>query len=150
MPHLALYDRGYPGPEYSTHAIINSEFVRVGGPAVEGVMAPTGPMVVADQLPTPTRSRVALRFLALYKKVNGEPSTDAFGAYGYDAWLIIADSAKRALASGAKPGTPEFRVAMRDAMTSPRRSSARTRSTPHLGKTFGTDERSRVMVSSKR
>jgi len=148
LPHIALLDRGYTGPEYSTHAIINSEFVRVGGPAVEGVIAPTGPMVVADQLPDANPiKKVALDFLTLYKKVNNEPSTDAFAAYGYDTWLIIADSAKRALASGAKPGTPEFRVAMRDAMT-------RTKElvgthgiyTFHLGQPFGTDERSRVMV----
>jgi len=148
LPHIALYDRGYTGPEYSTHAIINSEFVRVGGPAVEGVIAPTGPMVVADQLPDANPiKKVALDFLALYKKVNGEPSTDAFGAYGYDTWLIIADSAKRALASGAKPGTPEFRVAMRDAMTSTKELvGTHAVYNFHLGKTFGTDERSRVMV----
>jgi branched-chain amino acid transport system substrate-binding protein len=148
LPHIALYDRGYTGPEYSTHAIINSEFVRVGGPAVEGVIAPTGPMVVADQLPdTNPIKKVSLDFLALYKKVNGEPSTDAFAAYGYDTWLIIADSAKRALASGAKPGTPEFRVAMRDAMTSTKELvGTHAVYNFHLGQTFGTDERSRVMV----
>jgi len=148
LPHIALYDRGYSGPEYSTHAIINSEFVRVGGAAVEGVIAPTGPMVVADQLPDANPiKKVALDFLALYKKVNGEPSTDAFGAYGYDTWLIIADSAKRALASGAKPGTPEFRVAMRDAMTSTKELvGTHAVYNFHLGRPFGTDERSRVMV----
>ena len=148
LPHIALYDRGYTGPEYSTHAIINSEFVRVGGPAVEGVIAPTGPMVVADQLPDSNPiKKVALDFLALYKKVNGEPSNDAFAAYGYDTWLIIADSAKRALASGAKPGTPEFRVAMRDAMTSTKELvGTHAVYNFHLGQTFGTDERSRVMV----
>jgi branched-chain amino acid transport system substrate-binding protein len=148
LPHIALYDRGYTGPEYSTHAIINSEFVRVGGPAVEGVIAPTGPMVVADQLPDANPiKKVALDFLALYKKVNNEPSTDAFAAYGYDTWLIIADSAKRALATGAKPGTPEFRVAMRDAMTSTKELvGTHGVYNFHLGKTFGTDERSRVMV----
>ncbi len=52
----------------------------------------------------------------IYEKVNNEPAGDAFAAYAYDGWLIFADSAKRALASGAKPGTPEFRKALRDAM----------------------------------
>ncbi|SDR61228.1 amino acid/amide ABC transporter substrate-binding protein, HAAT family [Rhizobiales bacterium GAS113] len=148
LPHIALADRGYTGPEYSTHAIINSEFVRVGGAAVEGVIAPTGPMVVADQLSDSNPiKKVALDFLSLYKKVNNEPSTDAFAAYGYDGWLIIADSAKRALATGAKPGTPEFRVAMRDAMTTTRELvGTHGIYTFHLGQAFGTDERSRVMV----
>jgi len=148
LPHIALADRGYTGPEYSTHAIINNEFVRVGGAAVEGVIAPTGPMVVADQLADSNPiKKVALDFLALYKKVNNEPSTDAFAAYGYDGWLIIADSAKRALATGAKPGTPEFRVAMRDAMTTTKELvGTHGIYTFHLGQPFGTDERSRVMV----
>jgi len=149
LPHIALHDRGYSGPQYSTHGIINSEFVRVGGAAVEGVIAPTGPIVVADQLPdnNPIK-KVALDFLATYKKVNNEPSTDAFAAYGYDTWLIVADSAKRALATGAKPGTPEFRVAMRDAMTSTKELvGTHGVYNFHLGHAFGTDERSRVMVT---
>ncbi len=45
------------------------------------------------------------------------PTTDAFSAYGFDGWLILADSAKRALAT-AKPRTPEFREAMRAAIYS--------------------------------
>jgi branched-chain amino acid transport system substrate-binding protein len=148
LPHIALAERGYTGPEYSTHAIINSEFVRVGGQAVEGVIAPTGPVVVADQLPDANPiKKVALEFLAGYKKVNNEASTDAFAAYGYDTWLIVADTAKRALASGAKPGTPEFRLAMRDAMTSTKELvGTHGVYTFHQGQPFGTDERSRVMV----
>ena len=148
LPHIALSERGYTGPEYSTHAIINSEFVRVGGQAVEGVIAPTGPVVVAEQLPdfNPIK-KVALDFLGGYKKIYGEASTDAFAAYGYDTWLIVADTTKRALASGAKPGTPEFRLAMRDALTSTKELvGSHGVYTFHQGQPFGTDERSRVMV----
>ena len=57
LPHIALAERGYRGHVYSTHAIINSEFVRVGGAAVEGLIAPTGTVVVAEQLPDRIRSR---------------------------------------------------------------------------------------------
>ena len=39
-----------------------------------------------------------------------------FGPYAFDAWLVLLDSSKRALATGAKPGTPEFRTALRDAL----------------------------------
>ena len=115
LPHLALAERGYRGHVYSTHAIINSEFVRVGGAAVEGLIAPTGPMVVADQLPdsNPIKA-VALHFLELYEKANKEKSTDAFAAYGYDALLILADAIKR---PAGIPGTPEYRAALRTALT---------------------------------
>ena len=30
LPHLALAERGYRGPQYSTHAVINQDFIRVG------------------------------------------------------------------------------------------------------------------------
>jgi branched-chain amino acid transport system substrate-binding protein len=148
LPHLALADRGYHGPEYSTHAIINKEFVRVGGAAVDGVIAPTGPVVVAEQLPASNPIRkVALDFREIYQKVNNEPAGDAFAAYAYDGWLIFADTAKRALATGAKPGTPEFRKALRDAMVTTK-DVVGTHAVYNFkpGERYGTDERSRVMV----
>jgi len=148
LPHLALADRGYHGPEYSTHAIINKEFVRVGGAAVDGVIAPTGPVVVAEQLPASNPIRkVALDFREIYQKVNNEPAGDAFAAYAYDGWLIFADTAKCALATGTKPGTPEFRKALRDAMVTTK-DVVGTHAVYNFepGERYGTDERSRVMV----
>jgi branched-chain amino acid transport system substrate-binding protein len=148
LPHLALYEHGWRGPEYSTHAVINKEFVRVGGAAVEGVIAPTGPVVVAEQLPESNPIRAAsMKFRAAYEKIYNQPVPDAFAPYGYDGWLIMADSAKRALATGAKPGTPEFRKAMRDAMvTTTNLVGTHAVYNFHPGDRYGTDERSRVMV----
>ena len=51
LPFIALRERGYTKEIYGTPAIINPDFIRVGGAAVEGVIASTGPVVVADQLP---------------------------------------------------------------------------------------------------
>jgi branched-chain amino acid transport system substrate-binding protein len=148
LPHLALFERGYRGPVYSSHAIINTEFVRVGGAAVEGVVAPAGPVVVADQLPMDNPIRAAgVQFRALYEKANGDKGAESFSAYAYDALILLSDGAKRALATGAKPGTPEFRLALRDALVSTRNvvgTHAVYNYTP--GERYGTDERSRVMV----
>lgn len=148
LPHLALAERGYRGPVYSTHAIINSEFVRVGGAAVEGVIAPTGPMVVAEQLPDSNPiKKAALLFREKFEAANKEKSSDAFAAYAYDAMLILENAAGRALAKGAKPGTPEFRVALRDAMTTTTELvGTHAIYTFKPGERYGTDERSRVMV----
>ena len=117
LPYLALAERGYKGQIYGTHALINPDFVRVGGPAVEGLLAPTGPVIVAEQLPATNPIRkVSMDFRAAYQKANGAPPTDAFSAYTFDAWLLFADAAERALATKGEPGTPEFRVALRDAI----------------------------------
>jgi branched-chain amino acid transport system substrate-binding protein len=117
LPYLGLAERGYKGKIYGTHGLINADFVRVGGKAVDGLEVPSGPVMVADELPadSPVR-KVALDFRKAYQQVHGSVPTDAFAAYTFDAWLIFADAAKRALATKAEPGTPEFRQALHDAI----------------------------------
>jgi branched-chain amino acid transport system substrate-binding protein len=148
LPFIALRERGYTKEIYGTPAIINPDFVRVGGAAVEGVIASTGPVVVADQLPDsyPTK-KIALEYQAAYQKANNEPARGAFGPYAFDGWLVLLDSAKRALAGGAKPGTLEFRTALRDAMVT----AADVVGTHGIynfkpGLSFGVDKRALVLV----
>ena len=148
LPYRALAERGYKGPIFGTHALINPEFVRIGGPAVEGLLAPTGPVIVAEQLPgsNPIR-KVAMDFRAAYEKANGSAPTDAFSAYSFDAWLLFADAAQRVLASKVEPGTPQFRVALRDAIVSTKELVG-THGVYNFkpDNRYGSDERSRVMV----
>jgi branched-chain amino acid transport system substrate-binding protein len=148
LPFIALRERGYTKAIYGTAALINPDFVRVGGPAVEGMIASTGPVVVADQLPDsyPTK-KIALEYQAAYQKANNEPARGAFGPYAFDGWLVLLDSAKRALATGAKPGTPEFRSALRDAIVNAKDvvgTHAVYNFTP--GKNSGVDRRAMVLV----
>jgi branched-chain amino acid transport system substrate-binding protein len=147
LPYLALAERGYKGGLYGTHALINPDFVRVGGRAVEGVIAPTGPVIVAEQLPdsNPTKT-LSLAYREIYQKANNAPTNDAFSAYSFDAWLVFLDAAKRALAK-AQPGTPQFREAFRDAMVSTKEIVG-THGVYNFqpGSFFGVDERSRVLV----
>jgi branched-chain amino acid transport system substrate-binding protein len=147
LPYLALAERGFKGGLYGTHALINPDFVRVGGAAVEGVIAPTGPVVVAEQLPdsNPTK-KVSLAFREVYQKTNNAPTTDAFSAYSFDAWLVLLDAAKRALAR-AQPGSEEFRVALKDALETTRDVTG-THAVYNFkpGDFFGVDERARVLV----
>jgi branched-chain amino acid transport system substrate-binding protein len=114
LPFLALRERGFKGSIYGTHALINPDFIRVGGAAVEGVLAPTGPVIVAEQLPdsNPVK-KVGLEFRAAHLKANNVASTDAFSAYSFDGWLVFAEAAKRALKT-TQPGSPAFRSALRD------------------------------------
>lgn len=148
LPYIALAERGYRGPIFGTHALINPDFVRVGGAAVEGMLAPTGPVVVAEQLPADNMIRkVALDFRSAYKKANGVAPTDAFSAYSFDAWLLFADAATRALATKLTPGTPQFRVALHDAINSTKELVG-THGVYNFkaDSRYGSDERARVIV----
>jgi branched-chain amino acid transport system substrate-binding protein len=148
LPYRALAERGWKGQIYGTHALINPDFVRVGGPAVEGLLAPTGPVIVAEQLPdsNPIR-KVSMDFRSAYQKANGALPTDAFSAYSFDAWLLFTDAAQRALATKAEPGTPAFRVALRDAIVNTKELVG-THGVYNFkpDNRYGSDERSRVMV----
>ena len=147
LPYIALAERGYKGGLYGTHALINPDFVRVGGAAVEGVIAPTGPVIVAEQLPdsNPTK-KASLTFREAYQRANNSPTSDAFSAYSFDAWLVLLDAARRALPK-AQPGTEEFRAAFRDAMeTTDDVIGTHGIYNFRPGAFFGVDERARVLV----
>jgi branched-chain amino acid transport system substrate-binding protein len=147
LPYLALSERGFKGPIYGQHGLINSEFVRVGGAAANGTQLPTGPIIVAEQLPNdyPTK-KVGLDFRAVFQKVNNAPTTDAFSAYSFDGYLVFADAAARAMPK-AEPGTPAFRVALRDAIMSTREVVG-THGVYNFkpGQLYGVDDRARVIV----
>lgn len=118
LAYLGLSARGYRGKIYGTHGIINPDFIRVGGAALENLVAPTGPVIVADQLPANHPSRkISLDFRSAYKKTFQADATDAFAPYAFDAWLIFLDAAQRAMAQ-KQPGTPEFRAALMNAVLS--------------------------------
>jgi len=147
LPFLALTERGFRGGVYGQHGLINPDFVRVAGASGNGALMPTGPVIVAEQLPDtyPTK-KIALDFRAAYQKVNNAATTDAFSAYSFDAWLVFIDAATRALPK-AEPGTPAFRVALRDAIF-----SAKEVVGVHgvysfkPGALYGVDQRARVIV----
>lgn len=116
LPNVTLRERGYKGPIYHNHGVINKDFLRVGGKALEGAYAPTGPVMVAEQLPdTNPIKKVALEFTEAYESKFGEGSRNAFAAYSWDAYLL-ADNAVAEALKKAKPGTPEFRPALREAL----------------------------------
>ena len=103
---------------------------------------------MAEQLPDSHFSKkISTDFRAAYQKANGMATTDGFSAYSFDAWLVFLDAAKRAMASGAKPGTPEFRVALKNAMFSTK-DLVGTHAVYNFkpGDSYGVDERSLVLV----
>jgi len=116
LPHIALVERGYKGRIYHNHGTVNAEFIKVGGKKVEGAIAPTGPLIVPEELPAnhPVK-QVALDFTTQYEKTFGAGTRNAFAGYSADAVYILGAAIPEA-AKKAKPGTPQFRAALRDAL----------------------------------
>jgi len=117
-PHIALAERGYKGPIYHNHGTVNLPFIQTGKKNVEGAVAPTGALIVAEELPAnfPTKA-VSLDFVKRYESAFGAGSRNAFAGYSYDAVLLLNAAVPVALKK-AKPGTPEFREALRSALES--------------------------------
>ena len=148
LPQKTLHERGYAGKYYQTHGIANNDFLRVGGKDVEGTVLPAGPVLVAASLPesNPVRAR-ALAYVAAYEAAQGVGTVATFGAHAYDAALFLDAAVPEALKHG-KPGTPEFRAALREAMEHQvnlvlTHGVSTTSPTDHNG----FDERARVMVT---
>jgi branched-chain amino acid transport system substrate-binding protein len=116
MPHKALIERGYKGKIYQTHAAATPDLVRIGGKDVEGSFVVSGPAVVAEQLPESHPSRkMAIDFVTKYEQSVGAGQRNQFAGHAYDFQVTMEKIVPVALKK-ARPGTAEFRSALRDAM----------------------------------
>lgn len=114
LPFIELADRKYGGRLYGTHAILSPEFVKLVGAAGEGIVVPTGPVLVGDQLPDAHPSRKIIgEYNQAYEKANGAKPYDVFSSYAFDAWMLVAKAAEQ-IPADVTPGTPAFRDALHD------------------------------------
>lgn len=147
LPQRALKERGYTGQIYQTHGVANNDFLRVGGKDVEGTILPSGPVLVASQLPAmhPVRG-TALQYVQKYEQAYGKGSVSTFGAHAWDAGVLMSAAVVQAVKK-AQPGSAEFRAALRDALEG-------VKEVPGAHGVFnmspkdhlGLDQRARVMV----
>jgi len=147
LPHVELVRRGYKGLIYQTQGVANADFLRVGGKELEGSFMTVAPVLVADQLPdaNPVKTPGA-DYVKRYEAKHGAGSRSLFGATAWDAQLWLNASIPAALKKG-KPGTPEFRVALRDGIEG-LREFVGTQGVFNLSDKDhnGVDDRSQVMV----
>jgi branched-chain amino acid transport system substrate-binding protein len=150
LPAVELKQRGYKGQLYFLHGVINGAFLRVAGKTVEGAIATAGPFSVARDLPDSNAVKPhALALIEAYEAKHGTGSADPFAAYAWDAHELVKAALPAALAK-AKPGTPEFRVALHDALE-------QTKEVAGAGAIYtmtptdhnGIDSRARVLVEIK-
>jgi len=115
-PQKELAARGYKGKVYQTHGVANPDFLRVVGKDGNGTLLPIGPMLVYEQLPDSNPiKKAAAEYIVKYETKYGKDSRTTFGGHAWDAYLLLARAIPDALKK-AKPGTKEFRAALRDSL----------------------------------
>ena len=87
---------GMTMPLYQSHGVASKEYVRLSGPAAEGVRLPAAALLVADILPAgdPQKPVVTAYGKDYEKRYKSDVST--FGGHAYDGLMIVVDALKRA------------------------------------------------------
>jgi len=143
-PQKELVARGYKGKIYQTHGVANPDFLRVVGKDGNGTILPCGPMLVYEQLPADNPiKKSAAEYITKYEAKFGTRST--FGGHAWDAYLLLSQAIPQALKK-AKPGTKEFRAALRDALENDRVVATHGVFAMSPGDHNGLDNRARVML----
>ncbi|RTZ45436.1 ABC transporter substrate-binding protein [Candidimonas sp. SYP-B2681] len=115
LPQATLAKQGYKGQFYQTHGAALPAFLKLGGKDVEGTILAAGLMLVLPEIADSNPSKkIAQDYITRYTAMHGTPPA-TFGANVLDAGLLL-EQAVPAAAKHAKPGTPEFRSALRDAL----------------------------------
>ncbi len=150
LPQIALRERGFTGLIYQTHGAVSKDFIRIAGKSAEGVILPSGPPVVAELQPDGALTKKpGLSLVKQYEAKHGAGSRNQFAGHSFDVGELMQRVVPIALKK-AKPGTKEFRAAIRDALESEKEIAASHgvyNFTP--ADHFGIDTRGRVMLTVK-
>ena len=150
LPQTALRERGYKGLIYQTHGAASMDFIRIAGPAAEGVIMASGPVMNPEGQPdsAPTK-KPGLALNTAYEAKYGPSSRSQFAGHSYDAFEVLKRVIPTALKT-AKPGTPEFREAIRQAFLSEREIAASqgVYNWTEMDRS-GLDDRSRIILTVK-
>jgi branched-chain amino acid transport system substrate-binding protein len=148
LPQAALRERGYKGLIYQTHGAASMDFIRIAGPAAEGVLMASGPVMNPEGQPdTAMTKKPGLALVTAYEAKYGPQSRSQFAGHAYDAFEILKAIIPVALKT-AKPGTPEFREAIRQALLSEKEMAA-SQGVYNFTETDrnGLDDRARILLT---
>jgi branched-chain amino acid transport system substrate-binding protein len=150
LPQTELRDRGYKGLIYQTHGAASMDFIRIAGKAAEGVLMSSGPVMdPEDQPDSALTKKPGMALDKAYEAKYGPNSRSQFAGHSYDAFLVLERVIPVALKT-AKPGTPEFREAIRQALLTERDIAASQGVYNFTEKDrYGLDDRSRILLTVK-
>src|SRR6202047_744578 len=150
LPQSALRERGYKGLIYQTHGAASMDFIRIAGAAAEGVIMSAGPgMSRKTQADSALTKKPGLTLNTAYEAKYGPNSRSQFAGHSYDSFEVLKRVIPVALKT-AKPGTPEFREAIRHAFMSEKKTCASQGGYTWTEKDrSGLDDRSRIILTVK-
>jgi branched-chain amino acid transport system substrate-binding protein len=150
LPQTELRARGYSGLIYQTHGAASMDFIRIAGKAAEGVLMASGPVMdPEDQPDSALTKKPGLVLDKAYEAKYGPNSRSQFAGHSFDAFLVLERIIPVALKT-AKPGTPEFREAIRQALLTERDIAASQGVYNFTDKDrYGLDDRSRILLTVK-
>jgi branched-chain amino acid transport system substrate-binding protein len=150
LPQTELRERGYKGLIYQTHGAASMDFIRIAGESAEGVIMASGPVMDPEDQPDEAQTKKpGLALNTAYEAKYGPNSRSQFAGHGYDAFLVLERVIPTALKT-AKPGTPEFHDAIRNALLTEREIAASQGVYNFTEKDrYGLDDRSRIILTVK-
>ena len=150
LPQSALRERGYKGLIYQTHGAASMDFIRIAGASAEGVIMSAGPVMNPEgQADSALTKKPGLALNAAYEAKYGPNSRSQFAGHSYDAFEVLKRIIPAAL-KNAKPGTAEFREAIRQAFMSEHEIAATQGVYNWTEKDrSGLDDRSRILLTVK-
>jgi len=150
LPQTELRERGYKGLIYQTHGAASMDFIRIAGKAAEGVIMASGPVMSPEtQADSALTKKPGLALVTAYEAKFGANSRSQFAGHSYDAFEVLKRVIPVALKT-AKPGTPEFREAIRQAFLTEREIPASQGVYNFTEKDrYGLDDRSRIILTVK-
>lgn len=150
LPQIALRERGFNGLIYQTHGAVSRDFIRIAGKSAEGAILASGPVIAPELLPDGAETKKpGLDYVQAYEAKYGKDSRTQFGAHVFDAFKVLERVIPTALKT-AKPGTPEFREAIRAAFLTEKDIVA-SQGVFNFTETdrYGVDERARILITVK-
>ena len=150
LPQTELRERGYKGLIYQTHGAASMDFIRIAGKAAEGVIMASGPVMSPETQPDGALTKKpGLALDTAYEAKFGPNSRSQFAGHSYDAFEVLKRVIPIAL-KAAKPGTPEFREAIRQAFLTEREIPA-SQGVYNFTQTdrYGLDNRARIILTVK-
>jgi branched-chain amino acid transport system substrate-binding protein len=83
-------------PMYQSHGVASDDFLRLAGPAAEGIRLPSPAQLISTKLAANDRQKPVVTAYALTYKTRYKQDVSSFGGYAYDGLMIAVDAIKRA------------------------------------------------------